>query len=382
MSAAALEELTKVKVNEPRFIAHYLPQFHPIPENDIWWGKGFTEWTNVMQSKPLFKSHYQPHLPADLGFYDLRVPEVREAQAELARSYGIHGFMYYHYWFAGKRLIERPFDEVLRSGKPDFPFCLCWANETWSRRWLGEDKEILIQQDYSEEDFRNHARWLAKAFADKRYIRVDGRPVFVIYRYAGIPKNLDPVQLLRNELSKLGADDPYLVAADAHSRDFDFRMVGFDHSLAFEPALGALPNGFDDRWSLERAMKNRRFGVASGSLNLYDYEEALDIMEKTSSRHPRIPCLLVGWDNSPRRGEKGIIFQNCSPQSFGRVLERRLRGWLKTSPSTDLFFLNGWNEWAEGNHLEPDQKFGLGFLEELRRVRNRVGEEFDWPQIG
>lgn len=382
MSAAALKELTKLKVNEPRFIAHYLPQFHPTPENDAWWGKGFTEWTNVSRSKALFKKHYQPHLPSDLGFYDLRVPEVREAQAELARSHGIHGFMYYHYWFGGKRLIGRPFDEVLRSGKPDFPFCLCWANETWSKRWLGEDKEILIQQNYSEEDFRNHARWLAKAFADKRYIRVDGRPVFVIYRYAGIPKTLNPVQILRNELSKLGADDPYLVAADAHSRDFDFRTVGFDHSLAFEPALGALPNGFDDRWSWERALKNRRLGVASGTLNLYDYEEALDIMEKTSSRHPRIPCVLVGWDNSPRRGKKGIIFQNCTPQSFGKVLERRLRGWVKTSPSTDLFFLNGWNEWAEGNHLEPDQKFGLGFLEELRRVRNRVGEEFDWPKIG
>src|SRR5215216_5464827 len=158
-----------------RPIAIYLPQFHPIPENDAWWGKGFTEWTNVTRAKPLFKDHYQPHLPANLGFYDLRVPQVREAQAKLAIEHGIYGFCYYHYWFNGKRIIERPVEEVITSGKPDFPFCLFWANETWSRRWLGEEKEILIKQTYSLEDDYKHASYLANVFADERSIKVENR---------------------------------------------------------------------------------------------------------------------------------------------------------------------------------------------------------------
>jgi hypothetical protein len=370
-----------VTARSVRAIAFYLPQFHPIPENDAWWGKGFTEWTNVAKARPLFRGHYQPHLPADLGFYDLRLPEAREAQAELAREHGISGFCYFHYWFNGKRLLERPFDEVLASGKPDFPFCLCWANETWSRRWLGEDKEILIQQTYSVEDFRNHARWLAQAFADERYIRVNGRPVFVIYRYSGIPKEIPAIAILREELNKQGSDDPYLIAVDGHNPNLDYEGIGFDHRLVFEPNLGVLPLGLDDRPSLKRARRNFRWGSMSTLHKLYDYTEAVDAMEKNTADRPRIPCVLVSWDNSPRRAEKGIIFQNCNPQSFGKVLERRLRNWAKTSPSTDLFFLNGWNEWAEGNHLEPDQKFGLGYLEELRRVRNQVGAEFGWSKI-
>ena len=345
-------------------------------------GKGFTEWTNVTQSVPLFKGHYQPHLPADLGFYDLRQPEVREAQADLARSYGIHGFMYYHYWFEGKRLIERPFDEVLRSGRPDFPFCLCWANETWSRRWLGEDKEILIRQNYSKEDFRKHAHWLSKAFADKRYIRINDRPVFVIYRYSGIPEEIDSIGILREELRIQGSSDPFLIAIDVHNPALNYEKAGFDQRMEFQPNLGILPLGLRDRPSLRRAVTNVKKGVFSASLKLYDYSEAVEAMEQNAADRQRIPCLLVSWDNSPRRGSKGVILQNCSPQSFGRALERRLQTWAETKPRTDLFFLNGWNEWAEGNHLEPDQKYGLGFLEELRRVRNNVGNRFGWPKVG
>ena len=166
-----------------RPIAMYLPQFHPIPENDDWWGKGFTEWTNVAKAKPLFKGHYQPHLPADLGFYDLRIPEVGEAQAQLARNYGIYGFCYYHYWFNGKQLLNRPVDEVLNSGNPDFPFCLCWANENWSKRWNGSENDILIKQKYSSKDDLNHIKFLIQYFKDSRYIKINDRPLFIIYKH-------------------------------------------------------------------------------------------------------------------------------------------------------------------------------------------------------
>jgi hypothetical protein len=187
-----------------RLIAFYLPQFHPIPENDDWWGKGFTEWRNVVQAKPLFPGHYQPHLPADLGFYDLRVPETRQAQADLAREYGIHGFCYYHYWFKGRRLLERPFNEVLTSGQPDFPFCLCWANESWTRAWDGQSGVILMKQEYSEEDDYQHIRWLSNVFRDKRYIRYEGKPLFLVYRVRDLPNPLQTTEIWRNEARRAG----------------------------------------------------------------------------------------------------------------------------------------------------------------------------------
>ena len=173
---------------KPRLIAFYLPQFHPIPENDLWWGKGFTEWTNVAKAKPVFRGHYQPQFPADLGFYDLRLPEVREAQADLAREHEIHGFCYYHYWFNGRRLLQRPFEEVLATGKPNFPFCLCWANENWTRVWDGRDRQVLLTQNYNDADDRAHLQALASAFADPRYLRVDNKPLFLVYRAHRLPE--------------------------------------------------------------------------------------------------------------------------------------------------------------------------------------------------
>ena len=222
----------------PKLLAFYLPQFHPIPENDEWWGTGFTEWRNVMKAKPQFPGHYQPHVPSELGFYDLRVPEVRERQADLARQFGIHGFCYYHYWFHGKRLLETPFNEVLASGSPDFPFALCWANEEWTRNWDAQTGRVLMEQRYSEEDDRAHIQWLIKAFTDSRYIKIDGRPLVLIYRAKKLPDARRTTDLWRSEAHRAGFPDLYLCKVESHG-DYDApESDGFDANVAFFPRAG------------------------------------------------------------------------------------------------------------------------------------------------
>jgi lipopolysaccharide biosynthesis protein len=222
--------------NDVKLITFYLPQYHPVQENNEWWGKGFTEWTNVTKAQPLFSGHYQPQLPADLGFYDLRLPEVRQAQADLAKEYGIHGFCYYHYWFNGRRILERPFNEVLASGKPDFPFCLCWANENWTRTWDGLEKKILLEQNYSEEDDRQHIRSLARAFQDERYIRVGNKPLFLVYKASRIPNPLKTTSIWREEAKKMGIEDLFLCKVEsAHGEHGDPTKSGFDAAVEFQP---------------------------------------------------------------------------------------------------------------------------------------------------
>ncbi len=203
--------------NAAKLIAFHLPQFYPTPYNDEWWGKGFTEWTNVTKARPLFEGHYQPHLPADLGFYDLRLCESRDAQAELASEYGIYGFCYYHYWFNGKQVLERPVDEILKLGTPDFPFCLCWANENWTARWDGGNKKILLEQVYTVEDDLDHIRWLCGAFSDPRYIRVEGKPLFLVYRSEVLPDAQATTQRWREEAMRLGVGELYLCLVEGNS---------------------------------------------------------------------------------------------------------------------------------------------------------------------
>lgn len=357
----------------PRLIAFNLPQFHPTPENDAWWGKGFTEWTNVTKARPVFRGHYQPHLPADLGFYDLRLPEAREQQASLAREYGIGGFCYYHYWFGGKRLLNRPVDEILASKTPDFPFCLCWANQTWSRTWLGEERDILIEQTYSDEDDRAHALWLSSVFRDERYIRVDGRPVFLFYNVPHHPEPQRFCRYLKEETIRACGVEPYLVGTDSHCPFVDTRTYGLDTTLHFEPQLSSLPECFSDRWSLERLKRNAKHNIFSGTMKVYDYAEARALMNLVPMDFPYVPCVLVGWDNTPRRGARGSVLINSSPAAFENELTSALLQWKKTPRQDDLVFLNGWNEWAEGNHLEPDSRFGLGYLEAVRNALVNTG---------
>ena len=361
-----------------RLIAFYLPQFHPIPENDEWWGKGFTEWTNVAKARPLFPGHYQPRVPADLGFYDLRVPETRAAQAEMARSHGIEGFCYWHYWFAGDRLLERPFDEVLQTKEPDFPFCLAWANESWTGIWHGLDKRILKEQTYpGMEDHRRHFEYLSKAFADPRYIRVEEKPVFLLYKPHLLPDAERVTDYWRQLASEAGFKGLHLIGItlDPH---WDPRKYGFDAVTV----SNAQPQFWLD-WNrpLQKTWRKIRFNSALTPLlhrfsprpqHVYSYKEAVrQIALKAAGDWESFPCIVPNWDNTPRSGNRGYVLHGSTPQLFKDHLRRALTEVQGRAPDRRMIFVKSWNEWAEGNHLEPDLKWGMAYLkvvaEELSR---------------
>jgi lipopolysaccharide biosynthesis protein len=359
-----------LRQDSPKLIALYLPQFHPIIENDEWWGKGFTEWTNVTRAQPLFRGHYQPHLPADLGFYDLRLPEARIAQAELAGEYGIFGFCYYHYWFNGRRLLERPFDEVLMSGEPSFPFCLCWANENWTRAWDGLDAEVLISQKYSDQDDLNHIRALLPAFADPRYIRVDGKPLFLVYRANRLPNPKATTDRWRQEAERTGLGELFLCRVESFGERRDPRSMGFDAAVDFQPR-GDLVGP-----SLHRTRPfywARRLGLAETAYfqnNVFDYPDFIERMiAEESPPYPRYPCVVPSWDNSSRRrGRPANIFIGSTPDTYKRSLVAAVRKAPAIDGENPLVFVNAWNEWAEGSHLEPCQKWGRAYLEATREA--------------
>ena len=353
-----------------RAIALYLPQFHPIPENDEWWEKGFTEWANVTKANPLFKGHHQPHLPADLGFYDLRLPEVREAQADLARSYGIEGFCYYHYWFNGRRVLERPFQEVLESGKPDFPFCLCWANEDWTRTWDGRSRDVLLGQKYGPDDYREHAKWLAQVFLDKRYIRVNEKPLFLLYRNALLPDPGEFAAILREEVEAVGLPGVFLANvesfADCRQNPAD---IGFDAAVEFQPDWERLGPRLRRNFFSKVAA---RLGLSSSAYrknSIFEYADVVDRMKrKEAPDYVRFPCVTPMWDNTARRKEGAVVLMNSTPEKYKEWLTFAVEKAPVLDDGSRLVFLNAWNEWAEGNHLEPCQKWGRQYLEATREA--------------
>jgi len=340
-----------------RLIAFYLPQYHPIPENDRWWGKGFTEWTNVTKAAPNFAGHYQPRLPADLGFYDLRVPEVREEQAALARQYGVYGFCYYYYWFAGKRLLNRPLDEVVQSGRPNFPFCVCWANENWSRRWDGLDAEILIAQEHSDEDDLNFIRTLEPALRDPRYIRIDGRPLLLLYQPNLLPDAARTAEIWRRYCREVGIDDPYLAIVQSLGFTADPQDFGFDAAVEFPPhAMSVLAERPEHL--LNPDFRGR----------FYDYAATANFfMNRPPMPYPFFRTAMPSWDNTARRQDTSDIFLNSTPERYQRWL-RHLADQARQFQFGDerVVFVNAWNEWAEGNYLEPDRQFGHQYLEATR----------------
>lgn len=354
-----------------RLIAFYLPQFHPVPENDEWWGAGFTEWANVVKARPLFRGHHQPHLPADLGFYDLRLPEARAAQADLARRYGVGAFCYYHYWFHGRRLLGRPFDEVLRSGAPDLPFCLCWANESWTRAWDGAERQVLVGQRYSPADDLAHVRWLLPAFADPRYVRVGGRPLFLIYRAKHLPDVRRTLDAWRDEARRAGAGELFLCRVESYPDERgDPRALGFDAAVGFAPDRLASRNTVRSKLAALRARARSVLTTGRDNhLRIYDYATVVrQSLAAGVPPYPYLPCAAPSWDNTARRKVDGLVVRGSTPALYEGWLRAVAAQAMRNPPGQRLAFVNGWNEWAEGNHLEPDARFGHGYLEATRRV--------------
>jgi len=348
-----------------RAIAFYLPQFHPIPENDEWWGPGFTEWTNVVRARPLFEGHDQPHLPTDLGFYDLRLPEVRAAQAELARSHGLHGFCYYYYSFGKKRLLERPLMEVLRSGQPDFPFCICWANESWSRRWDGAEAQVLVAQDDSDATYRGFIHEVLPILLDRRYIRVNGAPVLLVWRVGRMPDAAGTAACWREAARAAGLPGLYLCAVQSHDMTIDPRAHGFDAAVEFPPSP----------WHGQRIDPKTLPGLDPDfNGQVFDYRDlASRLVSREAPEYRLLRGVMTSWDNTARRGPAAFLFRGSSPREYESWL-RATVAWTESHhpPEERLVFINAWNEWAEGAHLEPDQRHGRAWLEATARGLSRA----------
>lgn len=374
-----------------RVIAYYLPQFHPIPENDEAWGPGFTEWTNVAKAKPLFKGHYQPRIPADLGFYDLRLPEVREQQAQMAHEVGIEGFCYYHYWMGnGKQLLQRPFEEVLHSGKPDFPFCLCWANHEWTTKtWQNGGKEKMIApMIYSgDEDYTAHFNYVLPAFKDKRYITVDGKPVFSIYDPYHF-KEVDHFMALWRKLAqenglpgihftamisntttirrrKDGSLERVVPNLQSSQKVYqDILSLGFDSITSYGKSRGEMLALGKYRRIITRFLHNHLPFLPVMS---YNYPKTVaNFFSPEDSWENVFPTVIPQWDRTPRVGSMDGIYVNATPENFRKHLEKAISIVNNKQPEHRLIFLKSWNEWAEGNYVEPDEKFGHQYLEAIR----------------
>lgn len=358
-----------------RILAIYLPQFHPFEENDKWWGKGFTEWRNVVKGRPINSGHYQPHLPKDLGFYDLRLSETREQQAELAKQYGIHGFVYYHYWFNGKRVLHRPLEEVLESKKPDFPFCLCWANENWTRRWDGNDAEVLLEQKYNMDDHLDHINYLCtNIFKDRRYIKVDNKPVFIVYKPFLIP-DLDKMARLWNDTAKnYGFKGVYIIAFERAFAPIVYtgteEMNAFADFSPFQDGRIKVRRSMFDKLMVKLKMPftNRQ------KHKFYNYEDFVSLAETRIHEAGKLlyPCVTPMWDNYVRRKKGNAnIFFGSTPAVYEKWLSIACEKWQPPSDEENFVFINAWNEWAEGNHLEPCEKWEHAYLEATKRVADK-----------
>ena len=355
-----------------RTLALYLPQFHPVPENDAWHGPGFTEWTNVARARPLFRGHDQPNVPSELGFYDLRLPEAREAQAALAASHGIEGFVYWHYWFGrGRRMLERPFSDVLSSGRPNFPFCLAWANSSWSGVWYGEPDRTLVKQTYpGAADHARHFMEILPALRDERYVRVDDRPLFVVFAPSELPDANGFAGLWRGLAEEHGLPGLHLVGFD-HQEGWRADAHGFDGVVLsrLDEMFRLRPIGTARRlrrWASHRprlralALRGRR------PVHVYRFADlAPRLVPGAAPLEESYPCVIPNWDNTPRAGARGSVGYGSTPDLFVHQLRHAIDFVSPLPADHRLLFVKSWNEWAEGNYLEPDLRWGRAYLEAL-----------------
>lgn len=352
-----------------KIFAFYLPQFHPTLENDYWWGKGFTEWTNVTKAKPLFPGHIQPKLPADLGFYDLRVPEVLEEQAKLASSNGIDGFVFYHYWFGkGKVMLDKPIQQFLQNPKIDIQFCICWANESWKGTWHGANNRMLIEQQYlGKEDYINHFIYLLPFFKDPRCFQIDGKPVFQVYMPESIPDLEIFISTFNEEAKKYKLSGIYWLATKS-STNWDPKKIGFDGIInsnltQINRYLSKSISGLILRYAFNNPLVRSIFKLPK-TMYYHSIRSCLeDFREQYSVDF--FPLAIPNWDNTPRAKNQGTVYLKTSPKAFGEHLKACICQALKLKKDRQIVFIKSWNEWAEGNYLEPDQKYGKEFLGEI-----------------
>lgn len=361
-------------------IAIYLPQFHPVPENDDWWGKGFTEWTNVTKATPRFEGHYQPHLPADMGFYDLRLEESRLAQEQLAKANDIYGFCYYHYWFNGKRMLHEPLDRKLKNPKEDLPFMLCWANENWTRAWDGLDREMLMAQNYSDDDDIAHMEYLCKTyFNDSRYIRHDGKPVFLVYRPKLFTDIKKTVASWREVARKAGIGELHLGYMQSWGVSDAPESMGFDFGVEFQPDFSNLPVvktkplTIFDRVVLKLKRELGLYKPKPHEVDrIFNFKDVVEKQKEKYFSENVSPSITPMWDNSARRKTNATIFTDSTPDVYEGWLRHIVKNYPWNKNKEHFLFINAWNEWAEGNHLEPCQKWGNAYLERTKKVLNEA----------
>lgn len=362
-----------------KIIPLYLPQFHEIPENNEWWGKGFTEWTNVRKAMPMFEGHYQPRIPLNENYYDLSEISSIKWQCKLAKKYGIYGFCFYHYWFNGKKLLHKPMELLLENEDIDINFCISWANENWTNGWVSDNNKILIGHNFDDEsDWKNHFYYLLKFFKDKRYIVEENKPLLMIYVPHHIKKLDKLLQTWNNMAKSHGFDGIKFIYQNVKSHlDLTMDKSLFDYGVEFEPGFSSMINASKNRQLLSiwapkiSGWIQKRLGLHLSIFNrnkkvtLKSYDETWkSILSRRPSAENMIPSAFVGWDNTPRRGQRGEVYQEATPEKFKFYLKKLIEK-TRSEYKSDKMFIFAWNEWAEGGYLEPDEKYGYKFLEAI-----------------